>query len=58
MTEEEDVNEEVILQGDSKPQGINSELWTQTGPLSDTASYLHLKLKSRAIMCIFVLQCF
>ena len=26
--------------------------------LAQTSTYLHLKLKSRAIMCIFVLQCF
>ena len=39
MAQEEDASEEMILQGDLKPQGINSELWTQTGPLFDTALY-------------------
>ena len=30
MAKEEDANEELSLQGDSKPQGINSSLQTQS----------------------------
>ena len=35
MTKEKYANEEMILQGDSKLQGINSSLRPQTGPWSD-----------------------
>ena len=36
--EDEDANVEMILQGDSKQQGIHSSLQTQSGPRSDTSS--------------------
>ena len=36
--ENEDANVEMILQDDSKQQGIHSSLQTQSGPRSDTSS--------------------
>ena len=42
MTKEDNSNEKMMPQVDSKPLGIYSSLPTQTGPLSDTASYLGL----------------
>ena len=40
VTKEDDGNEKMILGVDLKPPGILSSLCTQTGPLSDTASYV------------------